>query len=75
MGRKPSKSAKKKGGGLLTGMRTGFQKSARAVTGIDGGGGGGKQRSKKQPWWSTALTLLLIAAVIVWLLYRRGVIK
>ncbi len=73
MGRKASKPAKKKGGGLLTGMRTGFQKSARAVTGIDGGGG--KARSKKQPWWTTALTLLLIAAVIVWLLYRRGVIK
>ena len=70
---KASKSAKKKGGGLLTGMRTGFQKSARAVTGLDGGAG--KQRSKQQPWWSTVLTLLLIAAVIVWLLYRRGVIK
>ncbi|MCC6996531.1 MAG: hypothetical protein IT370_18105 [Deltaproteobacteria bacterium] len=73
MGRKASKSAKKKSGGLLTGMRTGFQKSARAVTGI--AGDGGKAKSKKQPWWSTALTLLLIAAVIVWLLYRRGIIK
>lgn len=72
MGRKASKSAKKKGGGLLTGMRSGFQKSARAVTGLDGGGG---KASKKQPWWTTALTLLLIVAVIVWLLYRRGVIK
>ena len=48
------------GGGLMMGMRSGFKKTAKAVTG---------KKEKKNTWLDFLLNILLILAVL-FLLYR-----
>ena len=74
MGRRQSESRRKKGGGLLSGMRGGFRNAVQGAVGIDD-----EAKPKKAPskaaniFWNIVTGILLVLAALVFL-RRCGVI-
>ncbi len=80
MGRKKPRRAqsgapakKKHGGGLLMGMRGGFQKAVKGTTGVGAKDAAGA--AKKASLLSNVITVLLFIAAGVMLLRRCGYVK
>lgn len=71
MGRKRSRSGgRKKGGGVLSGLRGGFQGAVKGATGM----GEGKVSSRANLFWNIVTGILLVLAAALFL-RRCGVIS
>lgn len=62
------RESRKRGGGLMVGMRTGFKKAADATIGT--GAPAKKKKSGAAAWIGTAITVVLLIAAVALLMQR-----